>query len=286
MDIGTTVSRFSKVAYEALRDTFVAKITDVPQLPRVDMFEKCYNLSGFVYQLPIISWGNFLSCICLPFLIYLLLETSSKEKYRLRLIWLLDLWDLVPIIAKFIRSFCQVTPCLGLNLNCNCKWFWQYFHFIIIIIIPITYIPCTITTKLITIPIIIPTTIPTTTTATSTATIPVSITTIPMSKKFTPVIITIIRVIIILKIITTTGIIALSIIITITRKFKLTRAATLKITNNKRVIMIRPYNNIYKHTITIINKYRFINWVLYIDMNLSMTPHQLSHYYCIVIILN
>ncbi|KAL0000273.1 hypothetical protein SO802_019875 [Lithocarpus litseifolius] len=56
MDTGTTVSRFSKVAYEALRDTFVAKTTDVPWLLGVDMFDTCYNLSGFVYQLPVISF--------------------------------------------------------------------------------------------------------------------------------------------------------------------------------------------------------------------------------------
>lgn len=56
MDAGTTVSRFSKMAYEALRDTFVVKTIDVPRLPRVDMFDTCYNLSGFEYQLPIISF--------------------------------------------------------------------------------------------------------------------------------------------------------------------------------------------------------------------------------------
>lgn len=46
-----------------------------------------------------------MSCIFHPLLIYLLLEMSSKNKYRLRLIWLLDRWDLVPIIAEFILSF-------------------------------------------------------------------------------------------------------------------------------------------------------------------------------------
>ena len=83
MDTGTTVSNFPKVAYEALRDAFVAKTTNVPQLPGVEMFDTCYNLSGFVYHIPIVSFyflsgtivnilpnnflivadGNFLSCI-------------------------------------------------------------------------------------------------------------------------------------------------------------------------------------------------------------------------------
>ena len=56
MDTGTTVSSFPKVAYEALRDAFVAKTTNVPRLPGVEMFDTCYNLSGFVYRIPIISF--------------------------------------------------------------------------------------------------------------------------------------------------------------------------------------------------------------------------------------
>ncbi|XP_030972976.1 protein ASPARTIC PROTEASE IN GUARD CELL 2-like [Quercus lobata] len=56
MDTGTTVSSFPKVAYEALRDAFVAKTTNVPRLARVEMFYTCYNLSGFVYRIPIISF--------------------------------------------------------------------------------------------------------------------------------------------------------------------------------------------------------------------------------------
>ncbi|XP_030972946.1 protein ASPARTIC PROTEASE IN GUARD CELL 2-like [Quercus lobata] len=56
MDRGTTVSSFPKVVYEALGDTFVAKTKNVPQLPGVEMFDTCYNLSGFVYRIPIISF--------------------------------------------------------------------------------------------------------------------------------------------------------------------------------------------------------------------------------------
>ena len=55
MDTGTTVTSFSKVAYEALRDAFIVKTTNVPRLPRVEMFDNCYNLSGFVYHIPIVS---------------------------------------------------------------------------------------------------------------------------------------------------------------------------------------------------------------------------------------
>ena len=55
MDTGTTVTSFPKVAYEALRDAFIVKTTNVPRLPRVEMFDNCYNLSGFVYHIPIIS---------------------------------------------------------------------------------------------------------------------------------------------------------------------------------------------------------------------------------------
>ena len=56
MDTGTTVSSFPKVAYEALRDAFVAKTTNVPRLPGVEMFDSCYNLSRFVYHIPIVSF--------------------------------------------------------------------------------------------------------------------------------------------------------------------------------------------------------------------------------------
>ena len=45
MDRGTIVTSFPKVAYEALRDAFVAKTTNVPRLPGVEMFDSCYNLS-------------------------------------------------------------------------------------------------------------------------------------------------------------------------------------------------------------------------------------------------
>ena len=55
MDTGTTVTSFPKVAYEALRDAFVAKPTNVPRLPGVEMFDNCCNLSGFVYHIPIVS---------------------------------------------------------------------------------------------------------------------------------------------------------------------------------------------------------------------------------------
>ena len=56
MDTGTTVSSIPKVAYEALCDAFVAKTTKVPRLPVVEMFDTCYNLSGFLYHLLIISF--------------------------------------------------------------------------------------------------------------------------------------------------------------------------------------------------------------------------------------
>ena len=56
IDTGTNVSSLSKVAYEALRDAFLAKTTNVPRLPRVEMFDTCYNLSRFVYHILIISF--------------------------------------------------------------------------------------------------------------------------------------------------------------------------------------------------------------------------------------
>ena len=56
IDTGTIVSSFPKVAYEALGDTFLAKTTNVPQLPGVEMFDNCYNFSGFVYHIPIVSF--------------------------------------------------------------------------------------------------------------------------------------------------------------------------------------------------------------------------------------
>ena len=128
IDTGTNVSSLSKVAYEALRDAFLAKTTNVPRLPRVEMFDTCYNLSRFVYHILIISFyfpkGTILNVppnnslivadggiSCLAF------ASSSSDlsiignvqqlKYRLRLIWLLSLWDLVPTIAEFILNFRQ-----------------------------------------------------------------------------------------------------------------------------------------------------------------------------------
>ena len=56
MDTNTTVSSFPKVAYEVLRDAFVAKTMNVPRLPGVEMFDTCYNFSGFVYHISIISF--------------------------------------------------------------------------------------------------------------------------------------------------------------------------------------------------------------------------------------
>ena len=56
MDTGTTVSSLPKVAYGALCDAFVAKTMNVPWLPRVEMFDTCYNLSGLVYHIPIVSF--------------------------------------------------------------------------------------------------------------------------------------------------------------------------------------------------------------------------------------
>ena len=56
MDTGTTVSSFPKVAFEALRDAFVAKTTNVPRLLGIEMFDTSDNLCGFVYNMPIISF--------------------------------------------------------------------------------------------------------------------------------------------------------------------------------------------------------------------------------------
>ena len=56
MDTGTTVSSFPKVDYEALRNAFVAKTTNVPRLPGVEMFDTCYTLTLFVYHVAIISF--------------------------------------------------------------------------------------------------------------------------------------------------------------------------------------------------------------------------------------
>ena len=53
-DTGTTVSSFLKVAYEALCDAFVANTPNVPQLPTVEMFDTCYNLSRFVYHILVV----------------------------------------------------------------------------------------------------------------------------------------------------------------------------------------------------------------------------------------
>ena len=56
MDTGTTLSSFPKVAYKALCGTFVAKTTNVPWPPEVEMFDNFYNLSGFIYYIPIVSF--------------------------------------------------------------------------------------------------------------------------------------------------------------------------------------------------------------------------------------
>ena len=56
MDTATIVSSFPKVAYEVLRDAFVANTTNVHRLSGVEMFDTCYNLSWFVYHMPIISF--------------------------------------------------------------------------------------------------------------------------------------------------------------------------------------------------------------------------------------
>ena len=56
MDTGTAVSSFPKVAYEVLGDAFVAKTMNVPWLPGVEIIDTCYNFSGFVYRIPIISF--------------------------------------------------------------------------------------------------------------------------------------------------------------------------------------------------------------------------------------
>ena len=44
MDLGTTVSRFPKVAYEAFRDAFIAQNMDIPRAPGVYMFDTCFSL--------------------------------------------------------------------------------------------------------------------------------------------------------------------------------------------------------------------------------------------------
>ena len=56
IDTGNTMSSFPKVAYEASRDAFIAKTTNVPQPPRVEMFDTCFNLSGLLCHIPIVSF--------------------------------------------------------------------------------------------------------------------------------------------------------------------------------------------------------------------------------------
>ena len=56
IDTGNTMSSFPKVAYEASRDAFIAKTTNVPQPPRVEMLDTCFNLSGLLCHIPIVSF--------------------------------------------------------------------------------------------------------------------------------------------------------------------------------------------------------------------------------------
>ncbi|XP_022726387.1 protein ASPARTIC PROTEASE IN GUARD CELL 2-like [Durio zibethinus] len=48
MDTGTAVTRFPTLAYNALRDAFIAQTANLPRASGVSIFDTCYNLSEFV----------------------------------------------------------------------------------------------------------------------------------------------------------------------------------------------------------------------------------------------
>ncbi|KAH1074004.1 hypothetical protein J1N35_026332 [Gossypium stocksii] len=57
MDTGTAVSRFPTLAYNALRDAFIAQTANLPRISTVSIFDTCYNLSDFVtIRVPTVSF--------------------------------------------------------------------------------------------------------------------------------------------------------------------------------------------------------------------------------------
>ncbi|KAJ4832269.1 hypothetical protein Tsubulata_012213 [Turnera subulata] len=54
IDTGTTLTRLPTIAYEALRDAYLAQTRSIPRVPPVGEFEICYNLIGVkASQLPL-----------------------------------------------------------------------------------------------------------------------------------------------------------------------------------------------------------------------------------------
>lgn len=57
IDTGTAVTRFPVMAYEALRDAFIAGTAGLPRASGVSIFDTCYDLSGFeVVLVPTVSF--------------------------------------------------------------------------------------------------------------------------------------------------------------------------------------------------------------------------------------
>ncbi|XP_019192945.1 PREDICTED: protein ASPARTIC PROTEASE IN GUARD CELL 2-like [Ipomoea nil] len=57
MDTGTTVTRLPKVAYVALRDTYMMQTATLPRAPGAFVFDTCYNLYGLgTVQVPTVSF--------------------------------------------------------------------------------------------------------------------------------------------------------------------------------------------------------------------------------------
>ncbi|TXG56853.1 hypothetical protein EZV62_018166 [Acer yangbiense] len=56
MDTGTAVTRLPTVAYEALRDAFIAKTSSIPRVPSVSIFDTCYHLDEDNVEFPHISF--------------------------------------------------------------------------------------------------------------------------------------------------------------------------------------------------------------------------------------
>ncbi|KAK8493339.1 hypothetical protein V6N13_046723 [Hibiscus sabdariffa] len=57
MDTGTAITRLPTMAYNALRDAFIAQTPSLPRIPGVSIFDTCYNVSGFVtIQVPTVSF--------------------------------------------------------------------------------------------------------------------------------------------------------------------------------------------------------------------------------------
>ncbi|XP_027361322.1 protein ASPARTIC PROTEASE IN GUARD CELL 2-like [Abrus precatorius] len=57
MDTGTAVTRVPTLAYNALRDAFIAQTTNLPLASGVSIFDTCYDLNGFVtVRVPTVSF--------------------------------------------------------------------------------------------------------------------------------------------------------------------------------------------------------------------------------------